>query len=101
DLKGAHVMTLRQAAAARGADPITSMPAIANTAFCLALIEREHPKARALLDEAAELARTHRLSAIDLDLCEGLLADFEGDAPLAYTSLERGLAAARVAGDVW
>jgi DNA-binding SARP family transcriptional activator len=101
DFDRAEKTTLRQAAAARGADPAASVPAIANTAFCLAFIEREMPKARALLDEAADLAATHRLSVIDLDLAGGMLAHFEGDLSGARPLLRRSASSSRSAGDYW
>jgi DNA-binding SARP family transcriptional activator len=101
DFETTHTSTLRQAAAARNADPATSVPAIANTAFCLAFIERDVPKARALLDEAADLARIHGLSVIDLDLGEGVLSQFEGDSQVARKHLERVVAAGRAARDWW
>jgi DNA-binding SARP family transcriptional activator len=101
DFEETHGTTLRQAAAAREAAPEASVPALANTAFCLALIERELPRARALLDEASELARAHRLWVIDLDLGSGLLSHFEGDATSARVLFRRAIDAAHAAGDYW
>jgi tetratricopeptide (TPR) repeat protein len=74
---------------------------LANTAFCLAIIERDLPKARALLDEAAEAARIHRLSVIDVELATGYLAHLEGSLGHARMALERGLNLARTRTDAW
>jgi DNA-binding SARP family transcriptional activator/tetratricopeptide (TPR) repeat protein len=101
DLEGAHRVMLGSAEASRASSPAESVPVIANTAFCLAIIERELPKARALLDEAAEGARIHHLSVIDIDLGEGYLAHMEGDVVRAKGALERGLALARSGADSW
>jgi DNA-binding SARP family transcriptional activator len=101
DLEGAHQVTLGSAEASRASSPAESIPAIANTAFCLAIIERELPKARALLDEVAKSARVHRLSVIDIELGEGYLAHMEGDTVRAKPALERGLALARSGADSW
>jgi tetratricopeptide (TPR) repeat protein len=101
DFEGAHEVTLGAAEASRASPPAESVPTLANTAFCLAIIERELPRARALLDEAAESARVHRLSVIDLDLGDGYLAHMEGDLVRAKHALERGLALARARADFW
>ncbi len=101
DFEGTHEVTLGAAEAARAASPAESVPMIANTAFCLAIIERELPKARALLDEAAESARVHRLSIVDIDLGDGYLAHMEGDVGGAKHGLERGLGLARARADSW
>lgn len=101
DLEGARQVTLEQAEASRGSSPAESVPFIANTGFCLAIIERELPKARALLDEAAESARVHRLSVVDVDLGDGYLAHMEGDVVRARHALERALVAARARADSW
>jgi DNA-binding SARP family transcriptional activator len=101
DLEGAHEATLGSAEASRGASPAEGVPLLANTAFCLAIIERELPKARALLDEATEIARLHHLSVTDLALGDGYLDHFEGDLARAETALERGLALARAGADSW
>ena len=65
------------------------------------IIERELPKARALLDEAAEGARTHRLSVMDIGLGDGYLAHFEGDVGHARGAIERVLGLARSRADAW
>ena len=101
DFAGTHEVTLGAAEASRSASPAESVPLIANTAFCLALIERELPKACALLGEAAESARIHRLSIIDVDLGDGYLAHIEGDLVRARHALERALGLARARADAW
>jgi DNA-binding SARP family transcriptional activator/tetratricopeptide (TPR) repeat protein len=101
DFEGTHQVTLGAAEASRASSPAESVPMIANTAFCLAIIERELPKARALLDEAAEGARTHRLSVIDVEVGDGYLAHMEGNLVHARSALERGLSLARSRADAW
>ncbi|MGD0523912.1 MAG: AAA family ATPase [Polyangiaceae bacterium] len=101
DLEGAHQVTLGAEEASRAGSPLARVETLANTAFCLAIIEREHPKARALLDEAAESARALRVSVVDVDLGEGYLAHTAGDVAGARRALERGLELARVRADAW
>jgi len=101
DLEGAHQVTLGQAEAARATLPAESIPTIANTAMCLAIIERELPRARALLDEVADMARAHKLSVIDIELGDAFLAHMAGDVAHARGALDRGLALARARNDVW
>jgi DNA-binding SARP family transcriptional activator/tetratricopeptide (TPR) repeat protein len=101
DFEGAREVTLGSAEASRGSSPAESVPLIANTAFCLAIIERELPKARALLDEVAETARIHRLPVPDIALGDGYLAHMEGEIAHARGALERGLALARTQADSW
>jgi DNA-binding SARP family transcriptional activator/tetratricopeptide (TPR) repeat protein len=102
DFEGAHQVTLGAAEASRRTEsPMERVETIANTGFCLAIIERELPKARALLDEAAESARIHRLSVMDIEVGNGYLAHMEGDLVGARHALERGLAMARARADAW
>ncbi|HXN33056.1 MAG TPA: hypothetical protein VN894_14395, partial [Polyangiaceae bacterium] len=101
DFAGAHELTLGAADAARSTSPAESLPTLANTGFCLAIIERELPKARAILDEAAETARVLRLSVMDIELGDGYLAHMAGDLVHARAALGRGLVLARARVDVW
>jgi DNA-binding SARP family transcriptional activator len=94
DVAGAQASSLDAAYASRTARPLHSLFAIANTAFCLTLIERELPKARALLDEATDMAKSLRVSVPDIELAEGVLAHFEGDAARARGPLGRVVEAA-------
>jgi tetratricopeptide (TPR) repeat protein len=102
DFTGAHEVTINSAKeAARTTSPTESLPLLAHSAFCLMLIEREPSKARALLDEAAEGARLHGLSIIDIELGAGYLAHFDGEPVRARRALERALAMARTRGDAF
>ena len=65
------------------------------------MIERELPRARALLDEASEIARSNGVKLADMDLGMGALEHFEGDLAPARTDLERAIQLARAAGDSW
>jgi hypothetical protein len=99
DVGGALDATMRAAAAARETDELTRARQLCDTARCLALIERDMPAARALLDEAAPL-----LSAPGEELAWnwalGLMRCYEGSdegEPL----LERALVLARRAQARW
>ena len=85
----------------RSTDPVANVGTIAHSAFCLVLIERDLPKARALLDEALEIARSRRLSNSDVELGSGALLQFEGDSAAAHAALARGVALAKTQGDSW
>ena len=54
-----------------------------------------------MLDEAVEIARTHRLSVTDVELGTGALLQFEGEVVQARGALERALTFARARGDSW
>jgi DNA-binding SARP family transcriptional activator len=101
DFEGAHEVTLGAADAARFTPAAESLPTLANTGFCLAIIERELPKARAILDEVAESARVLRLSVIDIELGDGYLAHLSGNLVHAKAALSRGLVLSRARADVW
>ena len=101
DFEGTHEVMRGVTQAARAIPPAESVPLLANTAFCLAHIERELPRARALLDEAAEIAKAQRLSVIDLEMGDGCLAHLEGNLGHAGAALDRSLALARARADAW
>lgn len=101
DFEGTHGVTLDAVEAARATSPLESLPTIANTGFCLAFIERELPKARALIDEATEAARIHRLSIIDVELGDGYLSHLSGDLAHSTGALGRSLALSRARGETW
>jgi tetratricopeptide (TPR) repeat protein len=101
DFEGTHPITLGAAEASRAASPAERLPTLANSALCLAFIERELPKARALLDEATEIARGLRTPVADIELGEGYLSHIDGDVSRARGALERGLALGRARADAW
>jgi hypothetical protein len=89
DLNSAHHSTLRAMEAARGGDPATRFRQLAQTARCLALLERDVEQARAMVVEAAALEPGH---SDDFDWCwaDALLRSYF-DEPGAGSSLERAL----------
>jgi DNA-binding SARP family transcriptional activator len=99
DLSSAHDSTLRAWEAARGGDRATRFRQLAQTARCLALLERDIDKARTMVAEAAALAPNHDS---DFDWCwaDALLRSFF-DEPDAGPLLERALVLARRAEDRW
>jgi len=101
DFEGAHEYTRHAPVGARAIPPAEAVPALANAGFCLAIIERELPRARALLDEATETARVHGFSIVDIELCDGFLAHLDGNVLRARVALDRGLALSRAQGDGW
>ena len=82
-------------------NPVANVATLAHSAFCLVLIERELPKARALLDEALEISRSRRLSITDVELGSGTLLQFEGENVGACLALERAVVLAKGQGDSW
>jgi hypothetical protein len=85
--------SLLAAEVARAAAPATAARQIANTAACLAVIQRDLGRARELLQEAQRMAgavvpRIH-IGSIETGL--GILALWDGDADAAREHLSRGL----------
>jgi DNA-binding SARP family transcriptional activator len=103
DLHGAHESTLRAADAGRAADPLTNARQLSTSARCLAMIEREMDRARAMLDEAAAILGPSGAGAADLSFAWGhaLLALYTGKTDEGAAHLVRALAAARRDEDRW
>jgi DNA-binding SARP family transcriptional activator/tetratricopeptide (TPR) repeat protein len=102
DFGGAHSDSLHAEGAARIAgDPATAARQIANSGFCLSLIERDMARAKAMLDEAGALASRAGLDIADLEIGMGLVRHYDGNPDAAMTLLERGLAIARREHDHW
>jgi hypothetical protein len=93
DLGGAHESTLRLLDVSRAGDAATRGRALAHSAKCFAMIERDIERARAMVDEAATLLPDHEL---DLEWCwaDALVRSYCG-APDAALLVERTLALAR------
>jgi DNA-binding SARP family transcriptional activator len=98
----AGARTLQAAHAVRSADAATAQMQLANTACCLALIERDLVHADCLLREAQELGPP-RSARASFELCMGigLLAAFRGEAPVAQASLEQAAEWAARLSDNW
>lgn len=101
DFAGAQREVLRSVEAARKADPDTALRALANTARCLAQLEREPLRAEALLAEAQSISLKLGRTVIDLPWALGLLRHFTGDHDAAMEHLAQALKIARDEGDHW
>jgi DNA-binding SARP family transcriptional activator/tetratricopeptide (TPR) repeat protein len=99
DFGMAHADTLRAADASRGADPTVAAQALARTARCLAHLERDLPRAEALMREARGLAEQAGAEIVDIPWGRGLLHLHAGEYDAALPLLEQTLALARRAQD--
>jgi len=97
----ARELILRNADTSRTADAATAARALGNTGRCLAQIERDKPRAEALLCEAAELAAAAAIEVIDVPWGFGLLRHFAGDYDEANRQLALAEQSARAADDHW
>jgi DNA-binding SARP family transcriptional activator len=95
DFGMAHADTLRAADAGRGADPAVAAQALARTARCLAHLERDLPRAEALMREACGLAEQAGAQVLDIPWGRGLLHLHAGEYDAALPLLEQTLALAR------
>jgi DNA-binding SARP family transcriptional activator len=92
DFARAKEDSLRAAEAGRTADPATSAGQLANTARCLAQIERDVPRARLLAAEAETLAARVGVDLPELSWALGLLRRWDGRSAEAAPLLERAAA---------
>ena len=97
----AHEDTLRAAEAGRQQDAVTVAKALGNTGRCLALIEREIPRAEAMLNEAQALAATCGVELVDIPWGLGLIRAFAGEYDEAVRLLEAAVRLARREHDHW
>jgi predicted ATPase/DNA-binding SARP family transcriptional activator len=103
DFASAGALTLEAAEyAARSTDVETRRHQLANTGFCLALIERDLPRAEAFLQDAEAIggtppARTRQEISVGL----GLVHAYAGRDHLAVPLLERGAELAAAEGEHW
>src|SRR5262249_32616667 len=74
---------------------------LGNSARCLAMLEREMPRAQALLEETGALADRLGIEVIDIPWGQGIASAFAGDGPGAARLLTRALEVARSIGDHW
>jgi tetratricopeptide (TPR) repeat protein len=102
DLDAAHAASLRALEAVRGADPASTARQLADTARCLALIERDMDRALQLLAEAEAIARDANLQGlVDLDWGYGLALMYIGDYTQARMRLMAALAGGRAVDNHW
>jgi tetratricopeptide (TPR) repeat protein len=93
--------TLHAAEAAAATDRATHARQLANTARCLAELEREMHRARTLLQEAEAIIQSLGLEIAELCWARGLLQRWDGDLETASGAMERALGLARRAEDRW
>jgi DNA-binding SARP family transcriptional activator/tetratricopeptide (TPR) repeat protein len=101
DYAAAHDETLRAAEAARTDDPAAAARALGTTGRCLALIERDMPRAEAMLAEAQVLAAKAGIEVPDIAWGLGLISAFAGEYDKAVSLLEGAVALARREHDHW
>ncbi|MGH9457387.1 MAG: ATP-binding protein [Thermoanaerobaculia bacterium] len=97
DYSGAAVASIRSEELGRAGDPATLANTIANTARCLLVLQREIPRAEALVREAAALG----IPNTELSLALGYLHAHRGEAEEAARHLDEAAATAEAAGDHW
>jgi DNA-binding SARP family transcriptional activator/tetratricopeptide (TPR) repeat protein len=101
ELARTHEQSLRSAELMRTEDPASAALAMANTGRCLLHIEREIPRARALLMEARGIADVARVDSAELPLGLGLLHAHDGEYDQAVQWLRRSLEMSREHQDHW
>jgi DNA-binding SARP family transcriptional activator/tetratricopeptide (TPR) repeat protein len=97
----AHDDTLRAVEASPTDDPAAAARALGNTGRCLALIERDIPRAESMLIEAQALAAKAGVEVTDIPWGLGLVRAFAGDYDEAVPLLETAVALARREQDHW
>ena len=100
DYDGAAAATLAAAERTRASETDAELFSLANGAMCNLQVQRDVPRARAMLADAHALARARRTSLCDLELGDGLLARIDA-AATAAAQLDRAAARARAEQDVW
>ena len=93
-VESAFASSVRAAEVHQATDPGARAVRLSATAKCLTLLEREMPRARAMLDEAQELAKAAHVELLDLHWGQGLLHLFEGDREASARELSTALALA-------
>jgi DNA-binding SARP family transcriptional activator/nucleoside-triphosphatase THEP1 len=101
NFSGVHQHSLRAAEAGRAASPTTTARMLAYTGSCLAEIEREMPRAQALLLEAKSLAERVGLELADIFLGLGWVYHYRADFDAAQQLLTQGWKIAQAEQDHW
>jgi tetratricopeptide (TPR) repeat protein len=92
NLSGAQASISLSEQASRDADPETKARTIARAGRCLVQLEREIPKAKALLEEALVLSAPMKLELPDIPMGLGLVEHYLGNHDAAGRLLEEGWA---------
>lgn len=101
NFSGVQQHSLKAAEAGRAASPTTTARMLAYTGSCLAEIEREMPRAQALLLEAKSLAERVGLELADIFLGLGWVYHYRGDFDAARQLLTQGWKIAQAEQDHW
>jgi DNA-binding SARP family transcriptional activator/DNA polymerase III delta prime subunit len=103
DVHGALDGTRSAEAAGRAADPVTVVRAIADTARCLGLLERDMERAKILAQEAQTLANDMDLTEelYEISMAMGLVQHYNGELNEALEEFEQALRIAQRDGDHW
>ncbi|MBV8758652.1 MAG: AAA family ATPase [Deltaproteobacteria bacterium] len=101
DFDSAREDSIHAAERARDADPTARAQALAFSAQCLALLERDIPEVERLAAEAAALLRDTRAEVVELPFALALVHHYEGDDAAALTLLARAIALAEQRGVHW
>jgi DNA-binding SARP family transcriptional activator/tetratricopeptide (TPR) repeat protein len=101
DAVGARESTLQAALVAREADSSAKARQLSDSARCLAMIEREMPRAEEMLREAGAILGPDAEATLHFSWAQGLMSRFRGRASEARALLERVLRIARAEEDHW
>ena len=101
NFNGVHQHSLKAAEAGRAASPTTTARMLAYTGSCLAEIEREMPRAEALLLEAKSLAERVGLELADIFLGLGSVYHYRADFDAARQLLTQGWKIAQAEQEHW
>jgi hypothetical protein len=101
DVERTREVTIRAEWAARKADAATRCKQLANTGRCLLELERDLPRARAVLREAGAMAEGLDLRVIELMWGQALLARADGKPDIACSRMSDAVEQSRLTGDHW
>ncbi|RKT20904.1 putative ATPase [Paraburkholderia sp. RAU2J] len=101
DIERTRDVTIRAETAARKADATTRCRQLSNTGRCLLELERELPRARRVLQDAAALADRLDLRVVELMWGAALLARAEGQLEIGCARLGDAVRQAQAIGDHW
>jgi DNA-binding SARP family transcriptional activator len=101
DAEGAHASTLRAAHVAERADARAKARQLSDTARCLAMLEREMPRAHEMLREAEAILGADAKATLHFAWGQGLMNRFAGNVDEGRALIERAVRLARAAEDHW
>jgi hypothetical protein len=101
DSEGARASTLRAAHVAGHADATAKARQLSNSARCLAMLEREMPRAHEMLREADAILGADGRATLHFAWGQGLMNRFIGDVDEGRALIERTVRLARASEDHW